>query len=278
MRGGNHRRAVARRGGQARARGGARVKTCLVVDAFAGAGGDMLLAAMIDAGAPIALLREQVLSIPALAKIGLDVETVRRGAFAATRLLVDLPHEHAHRGLADIVAIIDTAPSLSERTKSRAKDAFTRLAVAEAKVHGTTVEQVHFHEVGGLDAIVDVVGFFVCVETLGVGVPLRTALVVVGLSREHGPMPAPPRDSRTLQRPPSPIPPREGCSRRPPRPSSPPRRRRRARRPGAVCYSAHARANGMPKRPMCPADCCGSNALAVCCTIDNMNWSSTVTS
>jgi pyridinium-3,5-bisthiocarboxylic acid mononucleotide nickel chelatase len=170
------------------------VRTCLVVDAFSGAAGDMLLGALVDAGAPIELVRERVLSIPALTKVRIDTEVVRRGAFAATRLVVDLPHEHAHRGLADLVAIIDSAPSLSDHVKSRAKDAFARLAMAEAKVHGAPVEQVHFHEVGALDAIVDVIGFFAGAELLGVEEFRYTNLVLGSggvIHGAHGEMPVP---------------------------------------------------------------------------------------
>lgn len=170
------------------------MKNALIIDAFSGAAGDMLLAALLDAGAPIEMLRERVLSIPALAKVRLDVEDVRRGAFAAKRLVVSLPHEHAHRGLSDIVAIIDAAPSLSDATKSHSKETFTRLAMAEAKVHGTSVEKVHFHEVGGLDAIVDVVGFFVCAEALGAETFHYTNLVLGGggaIRGAHGEMPVP---------------------------------------------------------------------------------------
>jgi uncharacterized protein (TIGR00299 family) protein len=168
--------------------------TCLVADAFSGAAGDMLLAALIDAGAPIDPLRDRLLSIPALAQARFDVETVQRGAFASKRLVVELPREHAHRGLADVVTIIDSARSLSDLTRSRARDAFTRLAVAEAKVHGTTVEKVHFHEVGALDAILDVVGFFAGAELLGVGAFHYTNLVLGRGGRirgAHGDMPAP---------------------------------------------------------------------------------------
>jgi uncharacterized protein (TIGR00299 family) protein len=170
------------------------LKRCLVIDPFSGAAGDMLLAALIDAGAPLEALRERVLSIPALAKVRVDVETVRRGDFAARRLVVDLRSEHAHRRLADVVRIIDDAPSLSGSVKARAKDAFTRLAMAEAKVHGATVEKVHFHEVGALDAILDVVGFFVCAEVLEIGAFYYTNLVLGGggtVQGAHGEMPVP---------------------------------------------------------------------------------------
>ncbi len=166
----------------------------LVVDAFSGAAGDMLVAALIDAGASADVLRDGVLSIPALAGLRVDVDTVRRGAFAASRLSVDLPHEHAHRHLHQVVQIIDSAPSLAERVKAHARDAFARLAMAEAKVHGTTVEKVHFHEVGALDAILDIVGFFACAESLGIEAFYYTTLAVGAggvVHGEHGEMPVP---------------------------------------------------------------------------------------
>jgi uncharacterized protein (TIGR00299 family) protein len=170
------------------------LKRALVVDAFAGAAGDMLLAALIDAGASIDTLRACAASIPALAKVRVDVETVRRGAFAAKKLSLTLPHEHAHRGLSDITKIIDSAPSLSAGVRARAKDAFARLAMAEAKVHGTSVEEVHFHEVGALDAILDVVGFFALAESLEVESFHYTHLAVGAggsIKGAHGEMPVP---------------------------------------------------------------------------------------
>jgi len=166
----------------------------LVVDAFSGAAGDMLLAALIDAGATIQTLQDFAASVPALAKVRVDVEDVRRGAFAAKKLAVTLPHEHAHRGLSDITKIIESAPSLSPGVREHAKNAFARLAMAEAKVHGTTVEKIHFHEVGALDAILDVVGFFVLAESLGIGSFYYTTLAVGAggtIRGAHGEMPVP---------------------------------------------------------------------------------------
>ncbi len=166
----------------------------LIVDAFSGAAGDMLLAALIDAGASLDVLRETMFSIPALAKVTLDEETVRRGAFAARRLSVGTPAEHAHRHLKQVVEIIDSAPGLSGIVRRRSKDAFARLAAAEGRVHGTTAEKVHFHEVGALDAIVDIVGFFACAESLGVEAFHYVNLTVGGggiIRGDHGEMPVP---------------------------------------------------------------------------------------
>ena len=167
----------------------------LVLDAFSGAAGDMLLAALLDAGASIETLRTFAVSVPALAKVKIDVETVRRGAFAAKLLKVDLPREHAHRGLSDITTIIDSA-TLSPVVAVHARNTFAKLAAAEAKVHGTSIEKIHFHEVGALDAILDVVGFFVLAESLGVASFHYTTLAVGQGGTVHGahgemPVPAP---------------------------------------------------------------------------------------
>jgi hypothetical protein len=170
------------------------LKRSLLVDAFSGAAGDMLIAALLDAGASIETLSACTASIPALAKVHVGVENVHRGAFAAKKLSVTLPHEHAHRGLADVMKIIDAASSLSVEVRAHAKMVFSRLAAAEAKVHGTSVEAVHFHEVGALDAILDVVGFFVLAEALGVeGLYYTNLAIGLGgsIGGSHGTMPVP---------------------------------------------------------------------------------------
>ena len=169
------------------------MKRSLIVDAFSGAAGDMLIAALLDAGASLETLQNVAASIPALAKVRVDAENVRRGPFAAKKLAVTLPHEHAHRGLSDITKIIDAA-SLSPGVSVLAKNTFAKLAAAEAKVHGTTVEKVHFHEVGALDAILDIVGFFALAETLGVESFYYTTLALGArgtVQGAHGEMPVP---------------------------------------------------------------------------------------
>jgi uncharacterized protein (TIGR00299 family) protein len=171
------------------------LKQSLIVDAFSGAAGDMLVAALLDAGASLETLQKVALSIPALAKVRVDAENVRRGPFAAKKLTVSLPPEHAHRGLSDIRKIIDAA-SLSPGVSVLAKNTFAKLAAAEAKVHGTSVEKVHFHEVGALDAILDIVGFFALAEALDVESFYYTTLAVGARGTVHGahgemPVPAP---------------------------------------------------------------------------------------
>jgi len=169
------------------------MKTTLLIDPFSGASGDMLLAALVDAGADAAGLIEQIKAIPALAEAKVSFETVARGAFAAKKMAVDLPHEHVHRGLSDVTAIIDAAPGLSDSVRGRACETFARLAMAEAKVHGTTVEEIHFHEVGALDAILDIVGFYVVAESLGIEefVYTRLSLGAGSTKSAHGEIPIP---------------------------------------------------------------------------------------
>lgn len=164
----------------------------LLIDPFSGTGGDMLLAALVDAGVPLDALRERLLSVPALSGATIDVADEMRGFLAAKRLVVDLPPDPPHRHLADVVALIDASP-LRERVKSRAKDTFSRLAEVEARIHGTTVEKIHFHEVGALDAILDIVGFYVAADLLGVERFLYTTLALGAgsASAQHGAIPVP---------------------------------------------------------------------------------------
>ncbi|HET7275972.1 MAG TPA: nickel pincer cofactor biosynthesis protein LarC [Longimicrobiaceae bacterium] len=128
----------------------------LIFDPFSGISGDMTIAALIDLGLPVEWLRDFVNQLD-LAEIGVATERVDRSGIACTRLLLDFPEEHAHRHLSDIVAIIE-GTRVKPEVRDRAIAAFTLLASAEAQVHGTTPEKVHFHEVGALDAIVDILG------------------------------------------------------------------------------------------------------------------------
>jgi uncharacterized protein (TIGR00299 family) protein len=167
----------------------------LLIDPFHGVSGDMLLAALVDAGLSIDELKKELLGIPVLSEVSMETRRVKRGFFSASQMVIELPHEHAHRGLNKITEIINEADALSERVKIRAVETFTLLAEAEAKVHGFTKDEVHFHEVGALDAILDIVGFFVAVERMGID-ELRYTDLVLGSGTttcQHGeiPLPAP---------------------------------------------------------------------------------------
>jgi uncharacterized protein (TIGR00299 family) protein len=129
-----------------------------------------------------------------LGDVGVNIERVRRGGLDCGRVHFDLPHEHAHRHLHHVIDIIDKS-NTSQLSRQRARHAFQRLAQAEAKAHGTTVEKVHFHEVGALDSILDVVCAMAAVEQLGFK-EFYTRPVALGhgwIDIEHGrfPVPAP---------------------------------------------------------------------------------------
>jgi len=132
-----------------------------------GISGDMTLAALIDAGIDLTALRRAIASL-GLPGVELRVETVMKGAFRATYVKVLHPEQHAHRHYTDIVRILDAAPALTDRQRDLAKRIFRAIGEAEAKVHGSTLEEIHFHEVGAIDSIVDIVGAAVGFDLLGV--------------------------------------------------------------------------------------------------------------
>jgi len=162
------------------------------VDCFSGASGDMLLGACVDSGVPLAELRAALASVP-VSGYGLRGHTVSRGGITATQVHVDLTDEHQpHRHLHHILDIVGQS-TLSERVKEQSSGVFRALAEAEATVHGSAVESVRFHEVGAVDAIVDVVGTAVCLERLGVE-QLYCSPLTVGtgwVEAAHGRLPVP---------------------------------------------------------------------------------------
>jgi uncharacterized protein (TIGR00299 family) protein len=166
---------------------------CLIFDPFAGISGDMMLGALIDLGLDAEWLKAFVAGL-GLGDIEVKIERVRRRGIDSARVHFDLPHEHAHRHLRHVIDIINRS-NTTETTKARSIEAFTLLARAEAEVHGTTSDKVHFHEVGALDAILDVVCAMAGVEQLGFEA-FYTRPVAVGhgwIEIEHGrfPVPAP---------------------------------------------------------------------------------------
>jgi uncharacterized protein (TIGR00299 family) protein len=136
-------------------------------DCAAGAAGDMILGALVDAGVPLDALAGELAKLR-VEGYRLTAREVRRGAFRATKVEVEIDehHDHPHRSLADILAILERS-GLDPAVRQRAAAVFTRLADAEARAHGTTREAVHFHDVGALDAIVDVTGSVAGLALLG---------------------------------------------------------------------------------------------------------------
>ena len=164
----------------------------LYFDCFAGASGDMILGAMVAAGVNSQVLTEQ-LSLLGVKGFEIDFATVNRSGISATHARVHTAHEHTHRHLGDLLKIINES-RLSDHVKDRAGSIFTRLATAEAHVHNEPIDHVHFHEVGALDAIVDVVGAAICFELLGIEHFVCSALHVGSgtIDMAHGRFPVPP--------------------------------------------------------------------------------------
>jgi pyridinium-3,5-bisthiocarboxylic acid mononucleotide nickel chelatase len=136
------------------------------LDGFSGISGDMTLAALVDAGASAEQVQKGVQSL-GLGEVRLRFEPTRRGSFRALKLHVEHPPEHAHRHLHHIERLIDHA-ELTSGARELALAMFRRLAEAEAEVHGVSVAKVHFHEVGAIDSIVDIVGTAVAWDSLGI--------------------------------------------------------------------------------------------------------------
>ncbi|QDU94409.1 nickel pincer cofactor biosynthesis protein LarC [Lignipirellula cremea] len=136
-------------------------------DCMSGISGDMLLGAMVDAGVDLAEIQAGVDTL-GLPDCRLTAEVVSRRGFRATHVRVEHEPEHAHRHLHHITDMID-ASTLSPARKELAKRIFTRLGESEAKVHGVDLRKVHFHEVGAVDSIADIVGAAIGLDALGVG-------------------------------------------------------------------------------------------------------------
>ena len=160
-------------------------------DCFAGISGDMTLGALLDLGVPLKWLKETLASAP-LQGFDLKISSVFRSGIRANQVevLVD-DHQHA-RNFAEIKAIIEKSP-LSDAVKSTSIAIFTRLAEAEAGIHGCPLAEVHFHEVGGVDAMVDIIGTALCLEYLGINqvVASRIPLGKGFVTCQHGQLPVP---------------------------------------------------------------------------------------
>ena len=193
----------------------------LYFDCFSGISGDMVLGALVDAGLPMARLKEALGSL-AVDGYHVHAERVLRAGVSATKFIVhdhdhghhdhhhhdhhhphpaspeprapSHGHSHPHRSLPEIYALIDKS-ALSAAGRDRAKALFQRLAEAEAAIHDMPVEKVHLHEVGALDSIIDIVGAVFGLEWLGVdqivSSPLNVGGGMVHSAHGHFPVPAP---------------------------------------------------------------------------------------
>jgi pyridinium-3,5-bisthiocarboxylic acid mononucleotide nickel chelatase len=175
-------------------------------DCASGASGDMLLGALVDLGLPLDVLRQELAKLP-LGGYRLEARAVDRSGLRATKVDVvidgrdthhhdhppDHPHGHDHRGLGEILDLIGGS-ALDPAVKDRAAALFRRLAEAEAAVHGTSPEEVHFHEVGAVDSIVDIVGGVCGLAWLGADRAFASPLNVGtgSVTMSHGTFSVPP--------------------------------------------------------------------------------------
>lgn len=163
------------------------------LDCASGISGDMTLGALVDVGAELAAIQAGIDSL-GLPRCRLVASEVRKRGFRGTQVTVEHEPEHAHRHLADITAMIDHS-ALTPRSQDVARRIFQRLAEAEAKVHGTTIERVHFHEVGAVDSIADVVGAAIGFDLLGiervVASPIPTGSGYIEIAHGRCSIPAP---------------------------------------------------------------------------------------
>jgi uncharacterized protein (TIGR00299 family) protein len=160
-------------------------------DCFCGISGDMTLGALIDLGTPLEWLQKELSRLP-LKGFHLTAKRVIRNGMTANLVTVEVEAHGPSRDFKKIRSLLENCP-LSEAVKSRSLDIFGKLARAEARIHGCSVEEVHFHEVGAIDAIVDIVGTALCLEKLGIEkvvasqIPLGTGFVEC----QHGKLPVP---------------------------------------------------------------------------------------
>jgi len=180
----------------------------LYFDAFCGASGDMIVGALIDAGAPFAAIQEALASLH-VEGFHVTAEKVVKHGITATQFGVHIAphdddahghghghghghHHHPHRNLHDILHIVDASP-LPEPVKEAARATFRRIAECEAQVHGTTIDKIHFHEVGAVDSIVDVVAAHLALHLLGVERVISSPLHVGSgtVKTAHGILPVP---------------------------------------------------------------------------------------
>lgn len=163
----------------------------LYLDCFAGIAGDMLLGSLLDAGADLRMVEK---GIAGLAIDGYTFETGKGSShgIAATYVRIRDSDEQPHRHLQDILDLIEGG-KLPDRVKKKGREVFKRLAEAEAKVHGTTPEHIHFHEVGAIDSICDIVGSLIALDNLNVEQVICSPLPLTSgtIRCAHGLMPVP---------------------------------------------------------------------------------------
>ncbi len=167
-------------------------KSIAYLDCHSGISGDMFLGAMLDAGLSLDTLREVLAALP-VTGYQLTLEPFYDKGIRGSRFNVLMPeHSQPMRHLADIAALLN-ASTLSAYVRQTALAIFQCLAEAEATIHGSTLEEVHFHEVGAIDALIDIVGAAIAVETLGISQLYASPLPLTSghVQTSHGLLPVP---------------------------------------------------------------------------------------
>jgi hypothetical protein len=162
-------------------------------DCFSGAAGDMIVGAMLDAGLDFEFLKSQIATLGFSQKdLEIRVSRTKRAGLQATHFIPVIAEQHHHRHLSDIAKIINNS-SIGEKPKQTAIKIFERLAEAEATVHGEEPKDIHFHEVGAIDSIVDIVSAAIGLDALGIEKVYCSTLAVGGgcVKMAHGTLPVP---------------------------------------------------------------------------------------
>jgi uncharacterized protein (TIGR00299 family) protein len=162
-------------------------------ECFAGIAGDMILGALVDLGVDLEVLKGELQKLK-IDNFDLQAEKVMKNGIAGTKVHVIYEEGHVHRHLKDIYTILEPS-DLKLEIIEQAKAVFKKIADAEAKIHNTTPEKIHFHEVGAMDAIIDVVGALIGIDQLGIeritASPLHTGTGFVQCAHGMLPVPAP---------------------------------------------------------------------------------------
>ena len=163
-------------------------------DCFSGASGDMIIGALLDAGLELAVLKKGLAGLD-FHGYKLTAEKVLRSGITATKFNVVLDeeeHEHHHRGLTEILNIINNG-MIPDNVKTKSSAIFRKLGAVEAGIHGVPLEEVHFHELGAIDTIVDIVGTVFALETLKIERIYSSPLAVGSgtVKTAHGLLPVP---------------------------------------------------------------------------------------
>jgi len=160
-------------------------------DCFSGVSGDMILGALIDAGLDIQELESELGKLK-ISGYKIKAEKTARKGISGTKFSVDIIEQNVERRLKDLVEIVDQS-ELNTDIKELSKKTFKELATVESKIHGKGIEEIHFHEVGGLDSIIDVIGSLIGIKKLGIEATYSSKIHVgTGfLKCRHGVLPVP---------------------------------------------------------------------------------------